>query len=79
MPERLLEACGVLDRAMALDQSAEHVIAALREAVDPGSRSASALPAHAPTAHESSRATHGGVPLGADAASHGVVGPANLN
>jgi hypothetical protein len=30
-------------------------------------------------AHASSRATHGGVPRGADTASHGVVGPANVN
>src|SRR6266852_1718754 len=78
-PERLLEACGVSDRALALDQAAEHVRAALSEAGDPSSRSASALPAHAPTAHASSQATHGGVSRGTDDTSHDVVGPANVN
>src|SRR6266849_11018172 len=64
-PERLLEACGVSDRALALDQAAEHVRAA--------------LPAHAPSARASSQATHGGVSRETDDTSHGVVGPANVN
>ena len=66
-------------RALALAQAAAHERAALSEAVDPGSRSASALRAHAPSAHALSRATHGEVPRGAETASHGVVGPAHVN
>src|SRR5882672_10542274 len=69
---------GVSDRALALDQAAAHVRAALSEAVDPGARSASALPAHAPRAHASSRATHGGVPRGVETASYGVMSPAHV-
>jgi hypothetical protein len=74
LPERLCAAWGVSDRALALQQVTEHVRAVPRAAAGLGTRSASALPAQA-----SAPVPHGGVPREADAAAHGLVGPARVH
>jgi hypothetical protein len=74
LPERLCAAWGVSDRALALQQVTERVRAVPRVAVGPSTRSASALSAQA-----SAPVPHGGVPREADAAAHGLVGPARVH